>query len=209
MFASITVFDAAKNLTPSHDMLSGDPVCRFASGVKGTLGHFFNRRRTVSIQIQVRCRDQSAHFRMAQKMRSKPCRARVEAMRDTLYDCALMCVRIFSPTIQDRLESGLECSDVSINMLRSRCLHIRSSVLSINACISVCAAPLFSFNRQIEKSRQRNVGLSGVVAFSELENRLAGTASFIRVVHPGEPYFVRAAIWRSLGGGASTIIPFP
>ena len=51
----------------------------------------------ISIQIQVRYRDQSAHFRIAQKMRSKPCRARVEAMRDTLYVSALMCVRIFQP----------------------------------------------------------------------------------------------------------------
>ena len=51
----------------------------------------------ISIQIQVRHRDQSAHFLFAQKMRLKPCRARVEATRDALYVSALMCVRIFQP----------------------------------------------------------------------------------------------------------------
>ena len=102
------------------------------------------------------------------------------------------------------MESGLECSDVSINLPRSRCLHIRSSILSINACISVCGAPLFSFDRQIEKSRQRNVGISGVLAFSELEDPLAEAARFIRVVNPEEPDFFRAAIWRAFAGGTST-----
>ena len=98
----------------------------------------------ISIQIQVRYRDQSAHFRIAQKMRLKPCRARVEAMRDTLYDCALMCAPMFfTPPPEEHLESGLECSDVSINLPRSRSVHVRSSVLSINACISVCGAALF------------------------------------------------------------------
>ena len=51
----------------------------------------------ISIQIQVRYRDQSAHFRFAQKMRLKPCRARVEAMRDTLHECALLCAPGISP----------------------------------------------------------------------------------------------------------------
>ena len=45
----------------------------------------------ISIQIQVRCRDQSAHFRIAQKMRLKPCRARVEAVRAILHVSALLC----------------------------------------------------------------------------------------------------------------------
>ena len=82
-------------------------------------------------------------------------------VRHTSLKSAKVRAHISPHFFEEHLDSGLESNDASINLLCSIRRHIRSFLVSMNARIRVF----------------RSVELSGLLAFSEMENSFAGAGS--------------------------------